>query len=166
MRQFNEVSISTIKKHFVLSTESKTGIAWKKNKHEAGTILPNGYCQVRIPSSGNLFVYCHRIVWMLANDKDIPEGYTVDHRDNRRNNNNPENLRLATHIQNLANREHNLIKATGLPSNIFKNKQGYFAKVAFNSTVYRSGEHSSIELAQQWLQNKRRELHGSFYKEV
>lgn len=45
----------------------------------------------------------HRIVWMMHNGH-IPEGYTIDHKDNDPSNNHIDNLRLATHSQNTSNR--------------------------------------------------------------
>jgi len=42
----------------------------------------------------------HRLVWMQANNKLIPEGYDVDHDDRNRQNNNIHNLRLRTILEN------------------------------------------------------------------
>lgn len=66
----------------------------------AGTSQANWYIAV------NFFGHrdrAHRIVWMMNNGP-IPDGYTVDHRDNDPSNNHIDNLRLATHSQNTANR--------------------------------------------------------------
>ncbi|EMM2093296.1 HNH endonuclease signature motif containing protein [Enterobacter hormaechei] len=161
MKSTNPISIAFAKSLFVLSSESKTGIAWKKNSRPAGTVLPSGYAQVRIPG-GNWFVYTHRIVWMLANDKDIPEGdYQVDHIDCDRTNNHPSNLRLIHQYWNLIRRD--APKADGLPSNIHKTATGYQARFRFNGQHYKA-DAGTIEELQTWLKEKREQLVGTYHE--
>ncbi|CZX37127.1 TPA: HNH endonuclease signature motif containing protein [Enterobacter hormaechei] len=161
MKNTNHIALSLAQSLFVISAESKTGIVWKKNNRPAGTVLPSGYCQVRIPG-GNWFVYTHRIVWMLANNKEIPEGnYQVDHIDRDRTNNTPENLRLIHQYWNCIRREHQ--KADGLPSNIHKTSTGYQARFSFEGKGYKA-DYSSIKECQDWLREKRTQLVGIYHE--
>lgn len=157
MKPTNKIALSTVKDLFVVDTSSRTGISWKKNNRPAGTILPSGYCQVRIPG-GNLFVYTHRIVWMLHNDKEIPEGdYQVDHIDRCRSNNRPENLQLILQYWNLIRRDTS--KADGLPSNVLRTQDGFRACFRFNGQRY-SEKFDTVVKATNWLHTKRTELCG------
>lgn len=161
MKNTNHIALSLAQSLFVISAESKTGIVWKKNNRPAGTVLPSGYCQVRIPG-GNWFVYTHRIVWMLANNKEIPEGnYQVDHINRDRTNNTPENLRLIHQYWNCIRREHQ--KADGLPSNIHKTSTGYQARFSFEGKGYKA-DYSSIKECQDWLKEKRTQLVGIYHE--
>ena len=67
---------------------------------QAGSFLKNGRLAVKV--LGKQY-YVHRIVWALTHGKD-PGMLQIDHRDGDHTNNSPENLRLATHGQNVQNR--------------------------------------------------------------
>lgn len=47
-----------------------------------------------------MHVYAHRIVWMVVNHSDIPEGLEINHVDGNPLNNNPGNLQVVTHQEN------------------------------------------------------------------
>lgn len=162
MKSTNPISLALAKSLFVISSSSKTGLVWKKNSRPAGTILKtSGYCQVRIPNT-NQFVYTHRIIWMLHNDKEIPEGeYQVDHIDCDRTNNDPLNLRLVDQYWNLIRREAD--KADGLPSNVHKTSTGYQARFRCKGNHYKAN-HSSVQESVNWLDAKRTEILGTYHE--
>lgn len=53
-----------------------------------------------VASRKRMQVYAHRIMWMVANHKDIPNGLEVNHKDGNPRNNLPSNLEVVTHQEN------------------------------------------------------------------
>lgn len=49
---------------------------------------------------GRMWVYAHRVIWMVANHREIPSGLEINHKDGDPANNAPENLELATRQEN------------------------------------------------------------------
>lgn len=105
----------------------------------------------------------HRIVWIMNNGP-IPDGYTVDHKDNDPSNNDINNLRLATNSQNTANRRI-----------VYKvNKSGYKgvffvpsvnkwrAQIGVNNKCKSLGYFDNPELAHEAYKKAAVELHGEF----
>ncbi|WP_205955083.1 HNH endonuclease [Pantoea stewartii] len=164
---------------FVIDSSSPSGLSWKNPtsvskghrkddyKNAAGSFnRKTGYWQVKIRhpeyKDKNFFVYVHRLIWMIANGKEIPDGFVVDHKEGKINH--PDNLRLATNIQNFANKRLRNVKETGLPSNVFARANGkYQGKFSYNNKAYISKNFDSIIEVEKWLSNKRQNLHGEFF---
>ena len=70
---------------------------YKKNvKRNISYTMKHGYKMVRIKYEGKfLQSYAHRIIWTYFKER-IPEGYTINHIDGKRDNNDIKNLELAT----------------------------------------------------------------------
>lgn len=51
--------------------------------------------------SHRMAVYAHRIVWMVVNGEDIPDGLEINHKNGIRSDNHPSNLELVTHSENM-----------------------------------------------------------------
>jgi len=49
-----------------------------------------------------VYVAAHRIVWMIANHADIPDGMEINHLDGNRSNHHPRNLEIVTRQENTA----------------------------------------------------------------
>jgi hypothetical protein len=83
------------------------GIYWRKKQkkipleREAGCIHHSGY---RIVGYKKSIYMVHNIIWNMHNGI-IPDGYTVDHIDRKRDNNILDNLRLATPSQQQHNKK-------------------------------------------------------------
>jgi len=86
---------------------SPTGGVWSRdfNHHKKGKVF--GYLNSRKTywrqKINNIEYAVHTLIWIKINGE-IPEGKTVDHRDNNGLNNREYNLRLASSLQQLQNR--------------------------------------------------------------
>ena len=91
-----------IKEKYYYDPTSKTGLRYKKNNEEAGTLNNQGYWRVHVYKG--LYRFNHRCIWYLLKGRHIREGFEVDHIDHNRGNNNIDNLKEVTHKENLQNR--------------------------------------------------------------
>jgi predicted XRE-type DNA-binding protein len=61
-----------------------------------------GYLKIMFTANGNrMAVYAHRVVWMVLNHAEIPEGLEVNHKDGNKRNNHPDNLEVITREGNI-----------------------------------------------------------------
>lgn len=110
----------------------------------------------------------HRILWILRNQQEIPEGYVIDHIDGNGRNNLKENLRLATYSENNHNIKINKNNRTGIKGirvirtndyqyymcQIQNNYDKFFKTFPYNS--------DGLESAKLWLEEMRKVLHKEF----
>lgn len=109
----------------------------------------------------------HRILWVLYNQKEIPEEMFIDHIDCNRINNTKENLRLVTVIQNRYNSKINKNNTEGIKglTSIKRNNIYYYCQIYKNYKKYSKTfpyNEFGFEQAKLWLEEKRKELHGEF----
>ena len=72
-----------------------------KRDMETGYIAEDGYRRVRVDGK---YYYVHKLIWWLCTGKEVPDDLMIDHIDGNRSNNNIENLRLATALENQYNK--------------------------------------------------------------
>jgi predicted XRE-type DNA-binding protein len=76
-------------------------IYMRKRRAERSTAGPNSYLRVMFKDGERRRkVSAHRIVWMIANRRPIPEGMEINHLDGAKRNNRPSNLEVVSHRQN------------------------------------------------------------------
>jgi hypothetical protein len=78
------------------------GAIWRHNNgSKRRAEKKSRYLQVGFnPADDRRYVYAHRVVYLWASGRDIPEGMQVNHRDGDKHNNRPDNLELVTQSQN------------------------------------------------------------------
>ena len=112
-----------------------------RKKYKKPYLNNTGYYQIQLwKNSKEKHFVLHRLIYEAYNGE-IPEGMIIDHFDNNKQNNNIENLRLATNSENQCNhkvRKDNL--STGY-KNIYKTKGNTYRvqirknnKVVYNKT--------------------------------
>lgn len=72
-----------------------------KKDTEAGYIAEDGYRRARVDGQ---YYYIHRLVWCLKTGKAVPDDLFIDHINGDRLDNNIENLRLASSLENQYNK--------------------------------------------------------------
>lgn len=141
-----------------IDRESPSGICWEHSGKPAGTQRADGYWRV-----GSEKLYVHRIVWELINGV-IPEGMIIDHKDRNPGNNLIENLRLATHTENMNNcktRKDNPLGIRGV-TYCEVNGYGYYAVSWMEGgrlrkkyfSVYKLGHEAALKLAEDFRHKK------------
>lgn len=124
----------------------------------AGSLNAKGYRCLRINGENKII---SRLIWEIHHGP-IPEGIEIDHRNGNRDCNYIWNLRLATRNQNMHNRKLNSNNTSGIKGVSWHKRDRYWvARVAINGKTYRK-HFKCKDQAVEWIQNKRKELHGKF----
>ena len=139
---------------------------WKVNSgpnirkgSQVGTMNSEGYLQVK--HQGKTYKV-HRLIYMLHYD-DMPE--KVDHADTVRLNNDIENLRPATAVQNMQNRSTPITNTSGFKG-IDKFSGKWRARVVVDGIRNTIGLYDTPEKAKAARDAVTKETHGEFYKEA
>jgi hypothetical protein len=124
---------------------------------KAGSLQKTGYYAICINYKRQ---YSHRIIFMMHHGY-MPE--YVDHIDGNRKNNKIENLRDATHSENMCNQKLRSDNKSGLKGiNWHKAANKWRAFIAFRKKQYHLGLFDNIDDAKKAIDLKRIELHNNF----
>lgn len=119
----------------------------------------NGYRRVKIKGKSYLV---HRLVYLMFHGE-LPE--CIDHINGDTLDNNIENLRVATKLQNRWNCKPNDGSFTGVKG-VFLDGSKFKALITVDKTRYYLGMHETIEDAEKVVSLKYAELQGSFAKKL
>jgi hypothetical protein len=164
--------VQTGNRVLVTSGDGRVGYANAKNRMNFEPEIPvpqgenpllefdDGYVKV------NLFgvpMRVHRIIYCMLVGP-IPDGYDIDHINGNRSDNRIKNLRLALRSQNLHNSKAHKDNQLGVKGVYYnKRNKNFTARVMCRGKNFFS-VHQTVESAVEWLDKKRKELHGAFAK--
>lgn len=144
--------------HSVLDYNPKTGeFRWKWrdtmplnwNNRRSGTIagskMDNGYIAIAIAIDKTDYK-AHRLAWVYVYGNVLGVSDDVDHKDLDTTNNNIDNLRVANHGQNMANRKRN--KGKLLPKGVYKDGEKYRSIIRFQNKNISLGTYVNIQAAE------------------
>ncbi|AUR82521.1 AP2/ERF domain protein [Vibrio phage 1.152.O._10N.222.46.E1] len=134
----------------------RTKSTGKLNKHPRAT----GKHYVKVQHQGTYYQY-HNVVWECVNGP-IPEGYTVDHIDTNKLNNNISNLRLATPAEQTHNTKSYGKTSTFKGVDFNANAGKWFSRIYYEGKSYWLGSYDTEIEAAKAYKTKATELHGDF----
>lgn len=161
----HSISLSEILETFELSPEYE--LIRKKSRNSryvgkpAGTISSKGY--VKIQLNGRMYS-AHRLIYQIANSIDILSAdIQIDHIDGDKQNNNPNNLRLATNQDNQRNVKIQRNNTSGFKGVTYeKNRNKWKASIYDGTRRINLGRFNSPEDAHLAYKTKAIELFGEF----
>jgi len=162
---FREADLTHARLLEVLRYEPETGLFfWKIRTSKcikvgdiAGSPI-NGYVEIGIDNCSYL---AHRLAWFYVKGE-WPE-LKIDHKDTKKSNNKWDNLREATHGQNVNNcgvRKNNTSGFKGV--SFVKKKRKWHSRIMHEGTLYLLGYFDTPEDARRAYVKKCHELHGEF----
>lgn len=125
---------------------------------KAGKYRKDGYCVIGVKTKT---LYGHRIIWEMHNGL-IPEGLTLDHIDGNPSNNRLENLRLATHQQNLMNQKKKIYGKVCYKGVWLNKNKRYVANIHYNGKTKYLGTFDTPEQAAFAYNISAKELFGEY----
>ena len=137
-----------------LGSRGKVGV-------KAGNLNKGGYYIVQIDKEQH---YIHRLIYLYH------YGYMpkfIDHKHGKKIGNYIWNLRPCSVSENMANRGINKNNRSGFRGVGFDKKSGkWYGRVKYKKVNYELGFFDEPIDASKAVENKRKELHGKFYKEI
>lgn len=144
------------------------GILYRKNgKKIKSQFNTHESKYIKIYLNGKKY-FIHRILWILYNQKEIPEGFVVDHIDGNKHNNSKENLRICTVSENCCNSRRlkpNLSGVKGITVMKTPSNNYYYAHIIKNGISKAKNfqyTEQGLEDAKIWLETMRKEWHKEF----
>jgi len=135
-------------------------IASKINKRcagkPAGGVSKSGYVVISI---GRVRYLAHRLIWKMAYGFDPP---LIDHKNGNRSDNRIDNLRVATHEQNMRNRVRKVGKQ--LPKGVFAVREKFQAAVNVGGRKVLLGTFATVAEATRAYEQTASKLHSEFFR--
>jgi hypothetical protein len=117
----------------------------------------------RIISVDNIEYFEQNLIWFLAYGSWPPAGYELDHKNRKKWDNRPSNLRLATRSQNNANMTPGKNNTTGYRGVYPSHQKGkYCVQVTKDGKCHSLGTYKTVEEAAKVASEARQKLFGEF----
>ena len=127
---------------------------------EAGSLNENGYLRVRV---GGVVYGVHRIVYAMRNGINLSPTMQIDHINGDRTDNRIDNLRLATHAQNMRNTKISSRNTTGYKGvSWYDCNKKFVSRIHLNSKKIHLGSFNTKEEAALAYNAAALKYHGEF----
>ncbi len=134
-------------------------MAWNAAHAGKAAGIRRKYHRIKFVQYPHLYL-AHRIIWKWVTGEDPPSD--IDHKDRNRLNNRWANLRLATRVQAVWNRE--LPRKVNPHRGVFPSSQGKWrARIRIGGIQRHLGTFSTVEEAAAAYEAAARKIHGDFY---
>ena len=151
----------------ILILDSSTGhLYWlectgsKSATSPAGTLGSDGY--VRLMVNGKRYL-SHRLIWCLMTGKMPPKEMQIDHINRTKNDNRPQNLRIATPSENMRNSGLHADNKSGVKGVCWcKKDRKWLAQISIDNRSNCVGRFDSLIEAKECVMAAREKYHGSF----
>ena len=131
------------------------GLYTKKNGgHRQCAISVNGIVKGFLESN---------VIWFLRHD--IWELGTIEHKDGNPENNDPSNLRISTHAENMRNTKLRIDNTTG-KKGVYRMRKNWQVRIQTNGKTYIAGTYKSIETAKIIRNLAEQRFHGEFARSI
>jgi hypothetical protein len=150
-------SIFEYKDGYLYWTDCKSSRAL--NGELAGGLMNNGYIRVDV---GDRSYGAHRIIYEM-HFGEISDATEIDHIDGDRGHNAIENLRLATHMQNMCNMKMHADNTSGFKG-VSKKRNKWRARIMVAGKEIALGVFETASLAKEAYDAAAKELHGEFFR--
>lgn len=110
--------------------------------------------------NGKVFTYLEsNVIWFLRNG--VWELATIEHKDGNPANNDPSNLRLSSHAENMRNTKVRTDNTTGAKG-VYRMRKNWQVKIDANGKTYVAGTFKSFETAKIVRKLAEQRFHGEF----
>lgn len=154
-----------LKECFVIDSSIPEGLRWSPSipkfaNKKAGRLCNNTYYHTQLDKRN---YFNHRIIYALFHGTTDFTDCIIDHIDNNKRNNNPNNLRLATFSQNNYNSSIYKNNKSGHKNITIKNGK-YVVEFRINKTYCYVGLYNTLEEAIAIRDQKAKEIAGNFMR--
>lgn len=160
----NEIEMIQVNKRMFV--DARTGASYTRGITRYGTytkikeVYRNNCNYSIICDKYNNIIFFHRAVWESCNKKPITEGWCVDHINGNKQNNRPENLRIATIFENNVKRSGQKNKINNLLPGVHNCYSKFGAKISAHGKQIWLGLHDTEEQAYKAYKEAKEKYHG------
>lgn len=162
----NEIDLITLEQLFYI--DESFDLRWKIKRNGTkgvdsivGYVSKSGYKTVEIQGKQYRI---HRLIYQIVNKLEILQSdIEIDHIDLNKLNNNPDNLRASTAMQNSRNRPKMKDNQSGLKG-VSKNKKSWRARIRVNYELISLGTYPTKEQAYQAYSEAAKKYHQEYHR--
>jgi hypothetical protein len=156
--------LEDILKHLYLDISSPSGLKWRKNNKNAGTIRHNRWSiLLKIQGKESRSYLAHRLIYFIIFQPDNMSEREIDHKNRNPLDNSIDNLRLVTRVENNQNKGIGKRNTSGVKGVSWSTRaQKWRAVIRANKVVYHLGSFENLDDAKAAYEKASILYHGEF----